>query len=350
LIAGLAAPASLEALDQPEWDALVPVARGMRLFSRLAALARNHCVLERLPSKIVPHFQAALRVIEHRQRSILWELHHLERTLGELDVPILALKGTGYLMAGLAVSQGRVFGDIDLLVPRNRLAEVEQALRAAGWKSDPLTPHDERYYREWMHEIPAMRHPQRQVEVDVHHSLSPLTSVIKVDATPLFEVAIPVAGHIFQVPAPEDMVLHSALHLFYGGEFEQGLRDLSDLDLLFREFSHMHTGFWEALLARAETLNLGRPLYYALRSTHRLLGTPVPEDILAESADHGPGRVAAGLMDRLLESALIPAEPAVPGLRSTTARRVLWLRSHWLKMPPGLLLYHLTHKLRTSRK
>ena len=40
----------------------------------------------------------------------------------------------------------------------------------------------------------------------------------------------------FAVLAPEDMVLHSATHLFNEGEFDRGLRDLNDLDLLLREF------------------------------------------------------------------------------------------------------------------
>jgi hypothetical protein len=350
LFAGLAEPASLVDLGEADWDALLPLARSMRLFSRLAALAQSHELLDQFPTKITDHFTAVLRFAAHRQQKILWELHHLERVLRGTAVPVLVLKGTGYLIADLRASRGRVFGDVDLLVARPKLADVEGALKAAGWQSESLSAHDERYYREWMHEIPPMRHPERQVEVDIHHTISPLTSTIKVDATPLFASAVPVEGHCFQVPAPTDMVLHSAVHLFYGGEFEQGLRDLSDLDLLIREFSLVNPGFWEALIIRAEALNLGRPLYYALRYTHRLLGTPVPDDIRARTASYAPSRVAIGAMDVLLEPALMPVEPAAPGGRTIGARSLLWLRSHLLKMPPGLLLYHLTRKVGKNRK
>jgi hypothetical protein len=344
LLAGITEPRTLLELGEADWDALLPLARSMRLFSRLAALARSHGLLDRMPPKVAGHMTAVLRFATHRQQQILWELHHLERVLRDVQVPVVVLKGTGYLMADLWASGGRIFGDVDLLVPREGLAEVERVLRAAGWRSDPLSDHDERYYREWMHEIPPLRHPERQIEIDIHHTLSPLTSRLKVDAAPFFAAAAPVDGHRFRILAPADRVLHSAVHLFYGGEFEQGLRDVSDLDLLLREFSHGNPEFWPALTARAEALNLGRPLFYALRYTRRLLATPVPEDILARSAAQGPGRMAVRMMDALFEPALMPPDPAAIGGWTARARWLLWLRSHLLKMPPGLLLYHALRK------
>lgn len=350
LFLGLADPVSLLELSEAEWNRLLPLARSVRLFSRLAALAESQSLLSRFPPKITTHLDGALRFAAHRQRQILWELRQLERTLRGTGVQVLVLKGTGYLIAGLRASRGRLFGDVDLLVPRAELDAVEAALWAAGWQSAVLSDHDERYYREWMHEIPPMRHPERQIEVDVHHTISPLTARIKVDAGPLFAAAVSVEGHGFQVPAPTDMVLHSAVHLFYGGEFDQGLRDLSDLDLLMREFAECHPGFWRELFERAELLNLQRPLFYAVRYSHRFIGTPVPDEVLAQTAPYSPGPVVLGVMDALLKSALLPVNPAVPRGWSARARRVLWIRSHLLKMSPGLLLYHTAQKLRKGGK
>lgn len=75
--------------------------------------------------------------------------------------------------------------------------------------------------------------------------------------------------------APPDMVPHSATHLFHDGELAHGLRNLSDLDLLLRRFV-ADPAFWDALLACADKLTLGRPLLYALACLVSLLGTPVP--------------------------------------------------------------------------
>lgn len=350
LFAALADPARLLDLREPDWDGLLPVARSMRLWSRLSAAARDQGVLNQLAPRIACQMEASLRFMAHRRQKILWELRHLEQALWDVSVPVLVLKGTGYVMGELEAGRGRIFNDVDLLVPRSELAQVEGVLKAAGWRSEELDDYDERYYREWMHEIPPMRHPERQIEADIHHTISPLTSQLRVDAAPLFDAALTVPGHRFKILAPADMVLHSALHLFHGGEFDHGLRDLSDMDCLMREFAGRDPAFWTALLARAELMNLGRPLFYAMRYCHRLLGTPIPAEVLADAGRLGPGWPAVTLMDGLIEAALMPNEPAEPRGLAAQARGLLWMRSHWLKMPPGLLLSHLIRKAGKGKK
>ncbi|CAL1241659.1 nucleotidyltransferase domain-containing protein [Candidatus Methylocalor cossyra] len=346
----LAEPAAMVELTEPEWDALLPLSRATRLFSRLAALAAGAGLLARLPAKVQDHMAAALRWVAHRRQKILWELYHLERALEGIETPIVVLKGAGYLLAGLRVAEGRTFADVDLLLSRESLIQAERALRDGGWQAPALDDYDQRYYRAWMHELPPLRHPERQVEVDLHHTLAPPTGRIKVDPAPLLAAAVPLAGSRFWVPGPADMVLHSALHLFYGGEFDHGLRDLSDLDLLMREFGARDPGFWPALVDRATALGLGRPLAYALRYTQRLFRTPVPEPIVARADRLGPPKPLRRVMDALFETALTPRNPAAVEGASAQARRLLWIRSHWLKMPPGLLLSHALHKIRKGKK
>jgi hypothetical protein len=343
LCGGLAEPARLLDWTEADWDRLLPLARAKRVFSRLAALALSDGPSTRLPPQVLGQMAAVQRATAHRQRKILWEINRLELALRAIRMPVVVLKGAGYVMAGLRAGRGRRFGDVDLLVPRSGLAEVEAALLKAGWRAPRLDAYDERYYRDWMHEIPPLRHPDRLIEVDIHHALTPPTGLFKVDAVPLVQAAVPVEGYRFRVPAPADMVLHSAVHLFYGGEFEQGLRDLSDLDLLLREFSARDPAFWETLAARAEALRLIRPLFYALRYTERWLGTPVPASLQPRLRAFGPGPVATAAMDALLERVLtgVGATPLAHGL--------LWVRSHVLKMPPGLLLYHAWRKLGKGR-
>src|SRR5258706_9448987 len=137
-----------------------------------------------------------------------------------------------------------------------------------------------------MHELPPMRHIIRQTVIDVHHAILPETARLKPDSAKLRAAAVPLEGKqgLF-VFSPADMVLHSATHLFHDGELENGLRDLFDLDSLLREFSQ-RVGFWELLIARSAELYLKRPLYYALRYTSLILGTPVPLQVL-QTAEPG---------------------------------------------------------------
>lgn len=340
----LDSPRTMVEVSLAEWDRLIPLARSVGLFSRLAALAFDSVPDADLPPEVKNPMRAVSRYVAHRQQRILWEVRQLEQVLGKCGVRVLLLKGTAYLVGGLQVAKGRIFGDVDILVLKEDVALIENQLREAGWVSDDLSPHDERYYREWMHELPALRHPIRLVEVDVHHSISPLTSRLKVDVRPFFDNARAVDGHRFLVPAAWDLLLHSAVHLFFGGEFENGLRDLSDMDLILREAQENDPDFLEQLRGRAVELGLELPLFYALRYTRQFYGTPVPESFVDDCSGFGPHRIALFCMDRLLPTALMADGAAPPKGRVARARFWLWLRAHLIKMPLGLLVYHALKK------
>ncbi|WP_311964411.1 nucleotidyltransferase family protein, partial [Acinetobacter baumannii] len=96
-------------------------------------------------------------------------------------------------MAGLDAGRGRLFSDVDILVPKPRLDEVEAALMLHGWASTHLDPYDQRYYREWMHEIPPKVHVRRGISIDVHHAIMPETAADRPDPDLLRAAAIPIA-------------------------------------------------------------------------------------------------------------------------------------------------------------
>jgi hypothetical protein len=166
------------------------------------------------------------------------------------------------------------------------------------------------------------------------------------DPAKLRAAAVPVAGgpacrRIF-VLAPHDMVLHSAVHLFFGRRIRpwpaRPVRHPPPAAAIRRR-----AGFWDGLAARARELQLARPLFYALRYAARLLGTPVPDAVLRRWRGRGPGPVLLALMDRLFLRALLPATRAAKTL-TAIARHALYVRGNWLRMPPLLLSRHLFHK------
>jgi hypothetical protein len=139
------------------------------------------------------------------------------------------------------------------------------------------------------------------------------------------------------------MVLHSAAHLFQDGDLDGGLRDLVDLDLLLRHFGADPT-FWEGLVPRAVAQTLGRPLYYALRYCRALLDCPVPADVEETIRVQGPRPPLRALMDRFALRAFAPDGWNGPSAATARARFFLYVRSHWLRMPPLLLARHLVRK------
>jgi len=343
LLRALGDPASTISLGVEDWDLLLRLARATRLLGRLAVCIEEQGLLAQVPPRVVDHFSAARVFVDHHQRMARWEISCILKALDGLDVPIALLKGSAYILAGLPPARGRLLSDVDLLVPVALLEQVEKTLLDKGWESVKLEEYDQRYYRTWMHELPPLRHPDRGLEVDIHHTISPLTSRLNPDPEKLLLDSISLADERLRVLQPVDMVLHSAVHLFYDGEFINGLRDLVDLADLFGYFG-TRAGFWDELIQRAREQDLQRPLFYALRYVQRLLGTDIPASVLTAIDAVAPPRLILYLMDRLIMWVMVPDHPDFPQYRTAVAQWLLYVRSHWLRMPPGLLLKHLAHK------
>ena len=347
----LVEPESISRLTLRDWDLLIRQARHANLLGRLASKLAERQLLAQVPAQPQSHLEAALGVAHRQMLAVQWEVNRILQAVTEIPAPIILLKGAAYVIQQLPAAQGRMFSDVDILVPKERLDAVEMALKMHGWITTHHDAYDQRYYRTWMHELPPMLHLTRQTLLDVHHTILPETARLHPDPKKLLDRAVPVAGFKrLQVLAPTDMVLHSATHLFHEGEFKNGLRDLTDLDALLRHFSQQEEAFWEMLLDRAKQLDLTRPLYYALRYTTRILNTSVPA-VAQQAANVGaPGWVTIKLMDALLLRALKPHHPSCNSWLTQPALWMLFVRSHWLKMPPGLLFRHLLHKFFISPK
>jgi hypothetical protein len=340
----LAEPDRLAGLPLADWDLLIPQARRSGLLARLCALLQHASLLHSVPDQPRQHLTAERIIAEKHRQDVAREIRHIRDVLAPIDTPIILLKGAAYVAAGLPVAEGRSFGDIDILVAREKIGSVETALRTHGWRPEDLSPYDERYYRKWMHQIPPMTHYRRKTVIDVHHTIVARTTRVRLDASKLFASALPVGGdRLLRVLAPEDMILHSATHLLNEGEFGRGLRDLDDINRLLRHFGQ-DAAFWPRLLERAEELDLRRPLYYALRYTAMLLEAPVPEPVRKDRRLDPPAAALRALMDALFERALRPDHPSCRDLFSGTALGVLYIRAHYLLMPLPILVPHLLRK------
>jgi hypothetical protein len=354
-----AAPLVVQAFRQPqqlatfslaEWELLLRQATAARLSSALYYLAEEGALLDRIPARARAHLEWAHTQGERHAQGVRFEVREIRRALAGIGVPLILLKGAAYTMAQLPPARGRLFSDIDILVPKDKLDEVEAALMMHGWASHHLDAYDQRYYRDWMHELPPMEHVKRQSQIDVHHAILPETARARPDPAALRLAAVTVAGDDgLQVFAPADMVLHSAVHLFSDGEFDHGLRDLVDIHRLLGRFG-AEPGFWRALPGRARELQLERPLFYALRHAAALLHTAVPAEVLAALRPAAPNRLLLALMDQLFGRALLPRHASCADRLTAGALLLLYIRGNWLRMPPLMLARHLFHKAFISPK
>ncbi len=327
-----------------EWETLLGQARNASLLARLALHHWDHGWLPRVPAGPRTHLNAGMRLAERQQHEVRWEVDRIKRALKDIRTPVVLLKGAAYLMGNLPPARGRLFADIDILVARDRIEAAETALFAAGWICDERDAYNQRYYRQWMHEIPPLRHVQRNTFIDLHHTIAPPTSRFHVDGRALLSRIEPLEGHagLYVLAAP-DMVLHSAVHLFQEGEFDRGLRDLLDLLDLIRHFEQ-RPDFWRNLVDRARELGLQLPLSHALRHLNRLFAYSPPDSVSADIHAMHPTFIRRHALDWALSLALQPVHPSCDSGSNSVARWLLYVRSHALRMPIHLLVPHLLRK------
>ena len=343
----LLAPEVACSLSLTDWDRLVQQGRATGLLARVAALLDEAGLLEQVHKAARGHLLSVLRLYRAHCEDIRIEVEYIRRALEPVGLRPALLKGAAYLAAGDRACVGRLFGDVDIFIARDQLAPAEEMLQWQGWESEKLSPYDEAYYRRWMHEIPPMAHRSRGIALDVHHTLLPLTSRVQVDAGLLAQALVPsqIAG--VDTLAPMDRILHSAAHLLLGGEFDNAYRDMSDLNLLLREHVSQPQR-WRELVERALVLGLGRVLGYALQQQTRLFGLVPPYEPCRALVDAAPSRFRGRLMDALFARALVPPTlwygEDVRLRGQELAFFLLYVRSHYLKMPLPMLLRHLLHK------
>jgi hypothetical protein len=344
LLACLKNPHSVTALTVAQWSLLLRMAKTCKLTAYIAWWIDQHNLSHSVPDKVLNHFQAAHAVVAYRRRMAFWEMNRLQRALAECNTDIVVLKGCAYLLADIPFAHARLFADVDIMVEKSTIDRIEQSLLAQNWQTLKLDDYDQSYYRVWMHEIPPLRHVSRTMEVDIHHTIIPPTSELRPDPALLMRDAINLNNTPFKVLSPCDMVLHSAVHLFFDSDLGNKLRDLVDLDQLLKHFNAGNVDFFDVLLKRADMLGLQRPLYYTLRYSHQLLATPIPNDILQRSQTFAPPVPVRVLMDALIPVALLPEHPDESSLAVRFARWLLYIRSHYLRMPLKLLIPHLARK------
>lgn len=359
-------PQSCKTFTHADWNDVFEMARTGKLLARIAWVVRQEGLEEYVPPEARWILDSAWLRFLHSRRQLFWELDriHLAVRPGETlpdaeyaDAPVILLKGAAYLAAGFPWGEGRSSVDVDVLVSRENLPEIERRLTGHGWLSSTVDAYDDHYYRQWMHEIPPLYHVERNTVLDVHHNILPTLGRIKVDPRVLWEDSVPLAGQKdaespaakhFRILSPCDMILHSATHLFQSGEFENEFRDVVDLDAMFRHYLP-EADFADRLFARAEKLNLERPLFYALRYAHKMLGTPVSREVLRESRKLGGNFLITAAMDQLVPRALMPGRLGKTPKAAPTARKLLLVRSHFLRMPLRMLIPHLWTKWRKKK-
>lgn len=264
----------------------------------LAALARQHGVLELLfwrarrwtgqdegwaaiPRPLSDEMRhrfgrAALRTLRAEG-----ELARVLAALAAAGVPAIPVKGAA-VAAFYPDPVLRTYGDLDLLVPEERLEAAEAALRGLGYQ--PTTQKD------WalghhLH-LPPMIRSGALFPVEVHWRLDDpgRPGSLPVDGLWARARSWTVGGQPAQCLDPVDAALHLCRHAAVQHRLHDGLRSLCDLAQVTEDWE---PGEWAALVCRAGEGRLRPAVYLMLALEQDVLGRCPPLGVMQALAPGG---------------------------------------------------------------
>jgi hypothetical protein len=188
------------------WDLVAKLARQHSVTPTLAWCARQNTTV---PPALAGYFDAVLRLNGKRNARICDTFAQLVSALNAIDVEPMPLKGAAHLVSELyPVPAARLLGDLDILVPQPRLADVVAAMEKIGFSADPAYPGGYKH-------LPPLHHDAHNIAIEVHGSL-----LHRPDAEPIVADAFireHARLHVFRgarvrMPSPTLLVAHNVVH------------------------------------------------------------------------------------------------------------------------------------------
>jgi len=262
-------------------------------------------------------------VMRHRDFAIVAKALHAR------GVEVLALKGihlASVVYRDLAV---RPMRDLDLLVRAEDLQRAGEALESIGYApsrsyttTGGVTPYAVN------HHLPQFTKSGATL-VEIHWHIIPPSFDQRIDIREMWERSqtIRIAGENVRVFAPEDLLLHLAVHATYSHACDLSAQAWCDIAETIRR----HEISWPDVVERAIRWRCSRGTYLALRMSRDLLAAPVPDDVLAAlmPSDFDPDllRIAARSKPSPVTNVSLPperlaAEKSFFGKVRTIVRRV----------------------------
>ena len=330
-----------------EWNLLLQQARSSRLQLRLLALLKAHDLIQHVPVKILKAFENEKYRVNYLTTQTHKEVELLNEVLREKNIVPIYLKGAAYVLSNLPVSAQRLYSDIDVLLDKQDIEDAEFLLKCEGFVSEKTNDYDQKYYRLYMHEIPALRHLDRGTVLDLHHNILPVCGEhpVNIDLIKQYTTSFTDArNNEYKVLQPHAMFLHASVHLFNESEFDKGLRDLHDLASMYSDFTSQDNEFVEKVIDLAVQTELTKALYYSFQSIQHLLNISL-SDSASQFVLNVRGQIRfPALYDYIFERVLIPYHKSCDSPSVTLAKFLAYCRGHLLRMPLRLLIPHLTRK------
>ena len=283
------------------------------LHERLRATGR----LPELPAETREILGAARRLTAFENLRHYAELRRIAKALNGRGIPLIALKGLHLAELVYVEPSLRPMSDMDILVPRERVAEVIAAMQMLGYGSEGDLSGAVRQMLDSKCNL-GFAHRRHDVYVEVHWTLSEPDSAY---AAPLDQIwarsqAANLGGAEARVMSPEFLLVYVCAHLACNHAFSLNLRALCDISAIVDRYAAID---WDAVIRIGSAHGWRRGVAATLQLAQAQLAVPVPEWVLeALGADRIEPTLLSDALEQILCRTELPRElrnaPNVMGL------------------------------------
>lgn len=323
------------------WQDTIFVLREAKLLASLYHAAKRNGCYNEYPDFAKRHLFSAQVYAARQAQQIRFESAELLRLFEQIKVEAIFLKGAGYTLRDSLNSQGRVCSDIDVLVKKTDLSKAESHLKANRWQSEQLNDYDEKYYREWAHEVPPLFQINRATVLDMHHNVYlPISG--RSPNIDLFLSATQATQNGCLVFSPATSIMHSIIHLFTNEDSSSWLRDLLDITLLIQEYDS--PALWQEIIDLGQQTDFQFEVYSCFKALEHYSDLALPEIAQQFMQCYLPSKGQTWLLKHAILPAFAIEHSSVLTRKIRWAKTIVYYRGHWMKMPLGVLAKHFVIK------
>ena len=225
----------------------------------------------------------------------------IAQALREQNIPVMALKGLHLAELVYRDISLRSMSDLDILVPRDKLARAVTTVYELGYGFDPECPGADDTVLETKYDV-ELPHRHMDILLEVHWSLSELPRRYLGALDAIWRSAIParLGDRDALVMSAEFLLLHVCAHLACHHSFRFSLRALCDIAEIVRTHPRLD---WGVVIDHGLRYGWTRGVAAALRLASDHLGAAVPAEVLAAlGADVLDPAMLAEAMEHLIAS------------------------------------------------
>ena len=261
-----------------DWDHIVTVSYAHGIAPLIYHGLRRSRVISLIPPAAAEKLRQSYYANAARNCYLRDKLRNVLKMLTKERIETLVLKGAALMENVYGDRALRPMADIDLLVRKEKLTQVEAQLLNSGYfmLEECLTN------KEWRYEHHSNWHfgESSGLRIEVHWRIKRDGDPFKIDLDGMWQRAQPrtFAGIETLVFCPEDMLLHLCQHA-WNHNLTGGLRPLCDIAEVTKCYKDKID--WGKLAALSNQWQMNPCLYLWLRLARDLLEAPIPDPFLA---------------------------------------------------------------------